>query len=93
MGISKIYHFSLFTQQRLRVSKTEWRVFSTVLNWVSVKSGSDYVILQIDQAPAHTSSAISWAENIIPFIKQQSQQPSSKVLHLVNILNNGRVKQ
>ncbi|WGV23351.1 transposase [Halotia branconii CENA392] len=27
--------------------------------------GNDYAILQIDQAPAHTSSAISWPKNII----------------------------
>jgi transposase len=37
-----------------------------------VQLGSDYAILQIDQAPAHTSSKLRWPENII-----QEFQPAS----------------
>jgi hypothetical protein len=37
-----------------------------------VQLGSDYAILQIDQAPAHTSSAIRWQEFIIPLFQPAS---------------------
>lgn len=34
--------------------------------------GSDYAILQIDQAPAHISSKLCWPENIIPLFQPPS---------------------
>ncbi|MDF5721425.1 MAG: hypothetical protein PUP91_13290 [Rhizonema sp. PD37] len=39
--------------------------FQQFLDWLSQQLGNDYAILQIDQAPAHVSSAIHWPENII----------------------------
>jgi transposase len=48
--------------------------FQEFLDWLSQELGSDYAILQIDQAPAHTSSAIRWPENIIPLL-QPSHSP------------------
>ncbi len=52
--------------------KLNGECFQQFLDWLSVQLGSDYAILQIDQAPAHTSSKIRWPENIIPLF-----QPSS----------------
>ncbi|MBD2451260.1 transposase [Nostoc sp. FACHB-152] len=49
---------------------------------LSVQLGSDYAILQIDQAPAHTSSKIRWPENIIPLF----QPPSSPELNPIERL-------
>ncbi|MCF2145997.1 IS630 family transposase [Desmonostoc muscorum LEGE 12446] len=43
--------------------------FQQFLDWLSQQLGSDYAILQIDQAPAHISSAINWPENIIPLLQ------------------------
>ena len=48
--------------------------FQQFLDWLSQQLGGDYAILQIDQAPAHTSSAIRWPENIIPLL-QPSHSP------------------
>ncbi len=39
--------------------------FQEFLDWLSQELGEDYAILQIDSAPAHINSAISWPENII----------------------------
>lgn len=39
--------------------------FQEFLDWRSQELGEDYAILQIDSAPAHINSAISWSENII----------------------------
>jgi hypothetical protein len=44
--------------------------------------GSDYAILQLDQVPAHTSSAISWPLNIIPLL----QPPSAPELNPIERL-------
>lgn len=43
--------------------------FQQFLDWYLVQLGSDYAILQIDQASAHTSYAIRWPENIIPLLQ------------------------
>ncbi|NMG19820.1 hypothetical protein DP116_10240 [Brasilonema bromeliae SPC951] len=43
--------------------------FQEFLNWLSHELGSDYAILQIDQAPAHISSAIRWPKNVIPLLQ------------------------
>lgn len=43
--------------------------FQQFLDWLSQQLGSDYAILQIDQAPAHISGAINWPENIIPLLQ------------------------
>ena len=43
--------------------------FQEFLNWLSQQLGEDYAILQIDQAPAHLSSAIHWPENVIPLLQ------------------------
>ena len=52
--------------------KLDGECFQQFLDWLSVQLGSDYAILQIDQAPAHTSSAIRWPENIIPLFQPAS---------------------
>ncbi|WP_166482402.1 transposase [Scytonema sp. UIC 10036] len=49
--------------------KLNGEYFQQFLDWLSQQLGSDYAILQIDQAPAHTSSAIRWPENIIPLLQ------------------------
>ncbi|MBD2561471.1 MULTISPECIES: IS630 family transposase [Nostoc] len=43
--------------------------FQQFVDWLSQQLGSDYAILQIDQAPAHVSYAINWPENIIPLLQ------------------------
>ena len=43
--------------------------FQQFLDWLSQQLGEDYAILQIDQAPAHTSCGINWPENIIPLLQ------------------------
>ncbi|WP_416212364.1 transposase [Nostoc sp. DedQUE09] len=48
--------------------------FQQFLDWLSQQLGSDYAILQIDQAPAHISGAINCPENIIPLF-QPSHSP------------------
>lgn len=54
--------------------KLNGEYFQQFLDWLSPQLGEDYAILQIDQAPAHTSSAIRWPENIIPLL-QPSHSP------------------
>ncbi|MBF2017884.1 MAG: IS630 family transposase [Rivularia sp. T60_A2020_040] len=56
--------------------------FQQFLDWLSQQLGEDYAILQIDQAPAHTSSAIRWPENIIPLL----QPPHSPELNPIERL-------
>lgn len=48
--------------------------FQQFLDWLSQELGSDYAILQIDQAPAHIRRAIRWLEFIIPLL-QPSHSP------------------
>ena len=56
--------------------------FQQFLDWLSQELGSDYAILQLDQAPAHISSAIRWPENIIPLL----QPPHSPELNPIERL-------
>ncbi len=49
--------------------KLNGKCFQQFLDWLSAQLGSDYAILQVDQAPAHTSGAINWPENIIPLFQ------------------------
>ncbi|MGJ5675970.1 MAG: transposase [Nostochopsis sp.] len=56
--------------------------FQEFLDWLSQQLGGDYAILQIDQAPAHISSAINWPENIIPLL----QPPHSPELNPIERL-------
>ncbi|MEH1892610.1 MAG: IS630 family transposase [Nostoc sp.] len=56
--------------------------FQQFLDWLSQQLGGDYAILQIDQAPAHTSSAIRWPEKIIPLL----QPPHSPELNPIERL-------
>lgn len=49
--------------------KLNGEYFQQFLEWLSQQLGSDYAILQIDQASAHISSAICWPENIIPLLQ------------------------
>ncbi|TFI51144.1 hypothetical protein BLD44_027840 [Mastigocladus laminosus UU774] len=49
--------------------KLNGEYFQQFLDWLSQQLGSDYAILQIDQASAHISSAIHWPENIIPLLQ------------------------
>ncbi|MHC5894635.1 IS630 family transposase [Nostoc sp.] len=62
--------------------KLNGECFQQFLDWLSVQLGSDYAILQIDQAPAHTSSKIRWPENIIPLF----QPPSAPELNPIERL-------
>jgi hypothetical protein len=48
--------------------------FQEFLDWLSQQLGEDYAILQIDQAPAHMTSAIRWPENVIP-LAQPAHSP------------------
>ncbi|GAA6615930.1 hypothetical protein NUACC26_017280 [Scytonema sp. NUACC26] len=43
--------------------------FQEFLDWLSQELGSDYAILQIDQAPAHVNSAIFCPGNVIPLLQ------------------------
>jgi hypothetical protein len=56
--------------------------FQEFLDWLSQELGEDYAILQIDSAPAHINSAISWPENIIPLL----QPPHSPELNPIERL-------
>ncbi|MCC5606123.1 transposase [Nostoc sp. CHAB 5834] len=49
--------------------KLNGKYFQQFLDWLSQQLGDEYAILQIDQAPAHTSSAIPWPENIIALLQ------------------------
>ena len=49
--------------------KLNGEYFQKFLDWLSQELGGEYAILQIDQAPAHISSAIRWPENIIPLLQ------------------------
>ncbi|GAA6617948.1 IS630 family transposase [Scytonema sp. NUACC26] len=62
--------------------KLNGEYFQQFLDWLSQQLGSDYAILQIDQASAHTSSAIRWPENIIPLL----QPPHSPELNPIERL-------
>lgn len=62
--------------------KLNGNYFQEFLDWLSQQLGEDYAILQIDQAPAHMSSAISWPENVIPLV----QPPHSPELNPIERL-------
>jgi transposase len=62
--------------------KLNGEYFQQFLDWLSQQLGSNYAILQIDQASAHTSSAIRWPENIIPLL----QPPHSPELNPIERL-------
>jgi hypothetical protein len=62
--------------------KLNGECFQQFLDWLSQQLGSDYAILQIDQAPAHISCAINWPENIIPLL----QPPHSPELNPIERL-------
>lgn len=49
--------------------KLNGEYFQQFLDWLSQELGEDWAILQMDQAPAHMSSAICWPENIIPLVQ------------------------
>ena len=42
--------------------------FQQFLDWLSQQLAGAWSILQIDQAPAHTSCGINWPENIISLL-------------------------
>jgi hypothetical protein len=50
-------------------AKLNGACFQEFLDWLSDELGEDWAILQIDQAPAHMTSAICWPENIIPLVQ------------------------
>lgn len=62
--------------------KLNGEYFQQFLDWLSSSLGEDYAILQVDQAPAHVSSAIRWPENIIPLF----QPPHSPELNPIERL-------
>ena len=62
--------------------KLNGEYFQQFLDWLSQQLGDEYAILQIDQASAHTSSAIRWPENIIPLL----QPPHSPELNPIERL-------
>jgi len=49
--------------------KLNGECFQEFLDWLSQQLGEDWAILQLDQAPAHMTSAIRWPENIIPLVQ------------------------
>lgn len=53
--------------------------FQEFLDWLSHQLGEDYALLQMDQAPAHMSSAICWPEKMIPFV----QPPHAPEVNLI----------
>ena len=71
--------FRLFTHV---YPKLNGEYFQQFLDWLSQQLGDDYAILQIDQAPAHTSSAIRWQEFIILLL----QPPHSPELNPIERL-------
>ena len=62
--------------------KLNGEYFQQFLDWLSQQLGDEYAILQIDQAPAHISSAIRWPENIIALL----QPPHSPELNPIERL-------
>jgi hypothetical protein len=50
-------------------AKLNGECFQEFLDWLSQQLGEDWAILQVDQAPAHMSSAIRWPQNIIPLVQ------------------------
>ncbi|MEH2430391.1 MAG: transposase [Nostoc sp.] len=66
--------------------KLDGECFQQFLDWLSVQLGSDYAILQIDQAPAHTSSKLRWPENIIPLFQPASAPELNPIERLWQLL-------
>ncbi|QLE48029.1 IS630 family transposase [Nostoc sp. C057] len=66
--------------------KLDGECFQQFLDWLSVQLGSDYAILQIDQAPAHTSSKLRWPENIIPLFQPPSAPELNPIERLWQLL-------
>ncbi|MEH1768110.1 transposase [Nostoc sp.] len=60
--------------------------FQQFLDWLSQQLGGDYAILQVDQAPAHTSSAIRWQEFIIPLFQPPSAPGLNPIERLWQLL-------
>ena len=67
--------------------KLNGEYFQQFLDCLSQQLGSDYAILQIDQAPAHTSSAIRWLENIIPLLQPPHSPELNPIERLWQFLN------
>ncbi|NJN24448.1 MAG: IS630 family transposase [Acaryochloridaceae cyanobacterium RL_2_7] len=55
-----------FLQERPKLNGEN---FQSYLDWLSKQLGERYAVLQVDQAPAHTSHAIEWPDNIIPLFQ------------------------
>ncbi|MEH2288268.1 transposase [Nostoc sp.] len=60
--------------------------FQQFLDWLSQQLGGDYAILQVDQAPAHTSSVIRWQEFIIPLFQPPSAPELNPIERLWQLL-------
>lgn len=58
------------------------------MDWLSQQLGDDYAILQIDQAPARTSSAIRWQEFIIPLLQPPHSPELNPIERLWELLKN-----
>jgi transposase len=68
--------------------KLNGEYFQQFLDWLSQQLGDEYAILQIDQAPAHTSSAIRWPENIIPLLQPPHSPELNPIERLWQLLKN-----
>jgi hypothetical protein len=66
--------------------KLDGECFQQFLDWLSVQLDSDYAILQLDRAPAHTSSKICWSENIIPLFQPASAPELNRIERLWQFL-------
>ncbi len=66
--------------------KLDGECFQQFLDWLSQQLGSDYAILQVDQAPAHTSSKLRWPENIIPLFQPPSAPELNPIERLWQVL-------
>ncbi|BAZ37020.1 putative transposase, orfB [Calothrix sp. NIES-4101] len=61
-------------------------VFNSSWTGYLCNAGDDYAILQIDQAPAHTSSKLCWPENIIPLFQPASAPELNPIERLWQLL-------
>lgn len=66
--------------------KLDGECFQQFLDWLSQQLAGDYAILQVDQAPAHTSSAIRWQEFIIPLFQPPSAPELNPIERLWQLL-------
>jgi hypothetical protein len=73
--------------------KLNGECFQAFLDWLSEQLGEDWAILQLDQAPAHMSSAIRWPENIIPLVQPPHSPELNPIERFWQLLKQGLKNQ